>query len=282
MKRPGFLRWRKPMAGIAFSGHSIVAVNKSGVRRSDKRPLPDGLVESSATTPNVQSMGDLARVAEQAVEAIGVVGNRLALVLPDHVITTAVYSNRDRMSERALRRQLGASLPYPGNEARYDFWWGRHGEVLGAAVRDVVVRQYERIVETVGCRPGWVDGASLCRIPGWAARHSPPATIRVEVQLYTDHYCMAVFRDDELLDVRTKLRHAHTDDTELVVREILRAPLLYDAGRIDSLGLHGHDAATVASSVEDEPKVGEVRVGDGDEDHHLESSIEILLERGRP
>jgi len=282
MKRPGLFRWRKPMAGIAFSGHSIVAVNKSGVHRSDKRPLPDGLVESSNATPNIQSMGDLARIAEQAVEAVGAGGGGLAVVLPDHVITTAVYSNRDRMTERALRRELGAGLPYPSHEARYDFWWGRHNEVLGAAVRDVVARQYERIVETVGCRTAWVDGASLCRIPGWAARHSPPGTIRVDVQLYVDHYCLTVFRDDELLDVRTKLRRGHTDDTELVVHEILRAPVLYDARRVDSLGLYGLDAATIGSAVENTPEVGEVRILDGDEDHHLESSIEILLERGSP
>lgn len=282
MKRPGFLWWRRPMAGIAFSGHAIVAVNQSGVRRSDRRSLPDGLLESSATTPNIQSMGELARLAEQAVDAVGAGGGQLAVILPDHVITTAVYSSRERMTERALRRELATSLPYPSHEARYDFWWGRHTEVLGAAVRDVVARQYERIVETIGCRLGWVDGASLCRIPGWSARPSSPGTLRVEVQLYIDHYCLTVFRDDELLDVRTKLRRAHIGDTELVFREILRAPILYDARRVDSLGLYGYEAAAIASAVEDKPEVGEVRVVDGDEDRHLESSIEILLERGRP
>lgn len=274
--------WRRRGAGVAFTSHSVAAFNQSGERRFEARELPAGLIKTSAATPNVQSMGDLARVVEEALDAVGAAGERLAVALPDLAITTAVYPKRGRTSARSLRRELGATLPYPVGEARCDFWRGRHDEVLGAAVRDAVVEQYERIVEVVGCRLGWVDGASLCRIPSWAARPGRPGALQVYVQLYVGHYCLTVFRDGELLDTRTKLRTVDEDDVELVAREIVRAPILHDSAEVGTIGLCGRDAAAVAAELERTGEAVEVRIIDDGEDRQLASSIETLLERGRP
>ena len=83
----------------------------------------------SATTPNIQSVRDLAQIAETVLDAVGVRRERLAVALPDLAITTAVFPGRGRAPERELRQELASMLPYALVEARCDFWRGRHDEV---------------------------------------------------------------------------------------------------------------------------------------------------------
>ncbi len=293
MRGSGLWRWRQPSAGLAFTGRSVVAFKKrgknGGAPRFERKELPEGLVEVSATTPNIQSVRDLAQIAVAVLDAVGARRERLALALPDLAITTAVFPGRGRAPERELRPELASMLPYALGEARCDFWRGRHDEVLAAAVREMVALQYEQIVEAVECRLAWVDAVSLARIPSRSTRPSRKGELDVDLQLYAGHYCWTVFREGELVDARTKLRTA--DDVELVGREVLRVPALHDSAAsgdcdaqdsIDSLCLFGADAASVAAALEDSPRVRAIRIETDDEDRHLESSLETLLARGRP
>jgi Tfp pilus assembly PilM family ATPase len=281
MRGSRFWRWRQPSAGVAFTNHSIVALNIANEARSGETELPGGLIESSAVTPNIQSVGELAQIVERALADVGVARERLALVLPDLATTTVVLPARERSRRpaRELRRELAAGLPYPVGEARCDFWRGQHDEILGVAVRTAVVQQYERIVEAVDCQLGWVDSASVCHIPSQVSRRVRAERLEVHAQLYADHYCLTVVRGGELIDTRIKLRSA--GDFERVAREVLRAPVLHDSETIDSLHLSGKDAAAVAELLRD-AGVGEVRVDCDGERQHLVSSIERLLERGTP
>lgn len=288
MQGSRFWRWRQPHAGLAFTGHSLVAANVATNGAHERRigvtELPSGLIESSAAAPNIRSESELARIVDEALAAVGAARERLALVLPDLAITAVVVpgggQGKPRRSKNELRHELAASLPYPVREARCDFWWGRSNEVLAAAVRDVVVEQYERVAEAVGCAPGWVDGASLCQIPGQVAHRAHPEALEVHVQLYAGHYWMSIVRGEELVGTRTKLRAE--DDREAVVREVLRAPVLHDNDVIDLLCLSGSGAAAVQQMLGDNEVVREIRVVNDDESDHLVSSIERLLERGTP
>jgi hypothetical protein len=150
---------------------------------------------------------------------------------------------------------------------------------LAASVREAVARQYEEIVEALECRLAWVDAVSLARVP----RLSPERGLDVDLQLYRQHYALTVFRDGELVDVRTKLRAG--GDVESLCREVLRVPALHAAGggeAIDSLCVLGADAAAIAAELEGAPTVHRIRVDDDDEDRHLQSSVETLLARGNP
>jgi len=292
MRGSGLWQWFQPSAGLAFTDRAIVAFKrggKSGAARFERQELPQGLVEVSPTKPNIQSVGDFAQIVEAVLDAVGARRERLALALPDLAITTAVFPGRGRAPERDLRKELASMLPYAVGEARCDFWRGRRDEVLAAAVRDVVALQYEQIVEAVDCRPAWVDGLSLTRIPSWSRRSARPSRedeLDVALQLYAGHYCLTVFRGGELVDARTKLRTA--GEVELVCREVLRVPALHDSSgsdaedSIDSLCLFGADAASVATVLEDSSRVRTIRIETDDEDRHLESSIETLVARGSP
>jgi hypothetical protein len=279
MRGSRFWRWRQPGAGVAFTAHSVVALNLAGGRRSEAAELPDGLIESSASAPNIQSASDLARVVQRLLDGVEARGERLAVVLPDLALTTQVFSGA-RRSEKQLRRELGASLPYPAAEARFDFWRGPGGQTLGAAVRDAVARQYERIVEAVDCSAGWVDGASLSQIPVRAARPASLGLVAIDVQLYVGHYCLTLWRGGALVDARVKLRSG--GDVELIAREVRRAAVLHEADTVDSLRLSGVDATAVAEALGDASELREVQVDREDERAQLETSIETLLERGSP
>ena len=300
MRGSGLWRWRQPSAGLAITGRAIAAFKNSGKNggknggapRFERKELPEGLVKVSATTPNIQSVRDLAQIVQAVLDAVGARRERLALALPDLAITTAVFPGRGRAPERELKKELASILPYALREARCDFWRGRHDEVLAAAVREMVALQYEQIVEAVECRLAWVDAVSLSGIPSWSIRPSRKGELDVCLQLYAGHYCLTVFREGELMDARTKLRTA--DDVELVCREVLRVPALHDSAAsaasadcdaqdsIDSLSLFGADAASVAAALEDSTRVRAIRIENDDEDRHLEFSIETLLARGSP
>ena len=290
MRGSGLWRWRQPSAGLAFTSRAIVAFKNGrkngGAPRFERKELPDGLVEVSATTPNIQSVRDLAQIAVAVLDAVGARRERLALALPDLAITTAVFPGRGRAPERVLKKEFASMLPYSVGEARCDFWRGRHDEVLAAAVREMVALQYEQIVEAVECRLAWVDAVSLARIPSYSTRPSRKGELDVDLQLYAGHYCLTVFREGELVDARTKLRTA--GDVEFVCREVLRVPALHDSADSDaqdsiaSLCLFGADAASVAAALEDSSRVRAIRIETDDEDRHLESSLETLLARGRP
>ena len=293
MRGSGLWRWRQPSAGLAITGRAIAAFKNGGKNggapRFERKELPEGLVKVSATTPNIQSVRDLAQIVQAVLDAVGARRERLALALPDLAITTAVFPGRGRAPERELKKKLASILPYALREARCDFWRGRHDEVLAAAVREMVALQYEQIVEAVECRLAWVDAVSLSGIPSWSIRPSRKGELDVCLQLYAGHYCLTVFREGELVDARTKLRTA--DDVELVCREVLRVPALHDSAAsadcdaqdsIDSLSLFGADAASVAAALEDSTRVRAIRIENDDEDRHLEFSIETLLARGSP
>lgn len=269
-------RWKKPKAGLAFTGEAIVAFKTGASRRIERRDLPQGLVAVSPTALNVSSERDLAEIAEGVLAAVGVRREALAVALPDLAVTTAVLKDKGRASERELLKELSPRLPYSIAEARYDFFRGRYDEVLAASIRDAVAHQYEQIVEAVECRLAWVDAVSLARVPSLSGSHG----LDVDLQLYRDHYAMTVIRDGELVDVRTKLRAA--GDVEALCREVLRVPALHGGDSIDTLCLLGADAPVVGAELEGVPAVGAIRIENDDEDRQLQSAIETLLARGNP
>ena len=172
---------------------------------------------------------------------------------------------------------MGAKLGFPSREARFDFWRGRGGEVLGVAVRRAVAEQYEQVVEATDSRLGWVDSASLARIPLWAGS-SEGRGLDVQVQLYESHYCLSVIVAGGLVDLRVKLRPAGVLDG--VWREVMRLPAIHGAPS-RSVTVLGEGATALGTALEELPELGRVHVEDDGEHHSLAAAITALLERPR-
>jgi hypothetical protein len=201
-----------------------------------------------------------------------------AVVLPDLAVASAVFSPSTGGSESDRRLDLGRRLGVAPSEARSDFWTGRKGEVLGAAVREAVVRQYEQVVEAAECRLGWIDAASLVRIPVWAeASASEPEAALVRAQLYGAHYVLALFRGGELVDVRTRLRSGN--DADAVAAEILRLPAIYGVTAVRAVILSGEGASACARLISESWSEVQSFSEDEGEQVLLEKALSTILER---
>jgi hypothetical protein len=255
----------------------LLALRAGNGSRAIRRDVAPGLVVPGAVAPNIQSMSDVARLASEMAGELGIRGASASMILPDLAVVSAVFPPAKGGGDRDLRVELAHRLAFPASEARSDLWRGGKGEVLGAAARDAVVRQYEQVVEAAECRLGWIDAASLVRIPAWAeASASEPGT-SVRAQLYLSHYALALFRGGELVDVRMRLRSG--DDIDDVAAEIRRIPAMYDLPALASVTLSGEGASACARALSESRTDARVSAEDEGEERQLEAALSALLER---
>ncbi len=235
-----------------------------------RRDVPPGLVVPGPVTPNIQSVSGVARLAWEMVGELEIRGATASMILPDLAVVSAVVRNG-----RDIKEELADRLAFPASEARLDFWKGGKGEVLGVAAREAVVRQYEQVVEAAECRLGWIDAASLVRIPAWteASASEPGASVRA--QLYRSHYALALFRGGELFDLRVRLRSG--DDTDAVAAEIRRLPAMYGLPALSAVTLSGEGASACARALTEAN--ARVSAEDEGEERQLEEALSALLRR---
>jgi hypothetical protein len=275
---PAFARpFRRARVGLAFSDRFLLAIRAGEPVEVRRRDLPAGFVTPAAATPNIPSVREVARLASDLIDEIRARKSTVAVLLPDLSLVTALFPPDGRDRNRDARGALAARLGYPASEARSDFWRGLKGEILGAAVREPVVRQYEQVVEASECTLGWVDGASLARLPAWAEASGPVPELDVQVQLYRSHYVLAVFRAGELVDLRTRLRSR--DDVAGAAEEVMRLPALYGVSSLGSVTFHGEDASRCAREVESNG-LGAIAAAEEGEEGQLVSALAVLLRRG--
>jgi hypothetical protein len=284
-----FLRSRTGV-GIALSDGSAVAVSVSPKeeRRTVIRALEPGTLEPGPSAPNINSVRDVARVVNEALEELGSPGRGtpLSLVLPDRCVTTALFPSSRRESERALLREFRSKLVFPAEESRSDTWRGPGGELMAAAVRLPVVRQYEQVVEATECSLGWVDAATLSTLPEWLASVSKSrekgahdgSHLILRILLFSSQYTVSVLRDGELIDLRTKLRVA--GDARAVAEELRRVPTMYGASAVDRACVSGEDAEECASALSLDETFRRIDVSEPSETDLLAASIEALVRRG--
>lgn len=274
------LAWpfRPARVGLAFSERFLVALRADEPGEARRRDLPAGLLTPAAVTLNIPSVREVARLASELIDELHARKTTLALLLPDLTLVTALFPSAGRGKNGDARAALAARLGFPAAEARSDFWRGLKGELLGAAVREPVIRQYEQVVEAAECALGWVDGASLARIPGWAEASAPAPELTVRVQLYLSHYVLAVFRAGELIDLRTRLRSR--DDVAGAAEEVLRLRALYGVSSMGSVTFHGADASRCAREVGSDEGLGTIAAAEEGEEGQLVSALAVLLQRG--
>jgi hypothetical protein len=256
----------------------LLAIREANGARSVRRDVPPGVLAPGAVSPNIHSVREVAQLASEMVDELSGRGATAAVLLPDLSVVSAVFPSSQAGTERDLASKLASRFGVPASETRSDFWKGAKGEMLGAAVREAVVRQYEQVIEAAECRPGWIDAASLVRVPSWAdASQSDPGTILVEALLYSDHYTLVLFRGGELLDVRTRLRSG--DDVDAVAAEIRRLPAVYDLPGLGAVELSGEGASACAGLLSDSRVEARLSLADEGEERQLEAALAALLRR---
>lgn len=273
--------------GIAFGEHFLLAARldpSDEAAEAVRRDLPPDLMAVSSVEPNVRAVSQLARLTGDALQEVGCGGGPVAVVLPDLAIRSFVFADGGKLGLAELASRLAPRLSYPSSEAILDTWQAAADWVLAAAIRRVVLHQYEQAVEAVGCYAAWVDGASLVRIPVWTAEarekfsHDDSGGLNVHVQLYPGCYTLILFRRRELLDVRTRLRYP--TDRLKVVEDLIRIPSLYEGGECRRLTVRGEGAAALVDELEGTGLARErLELGEEGEEAHLRGLVEILIRR---
>ncbi|MGH9323313.1 MAG: hypothetical protein ACRD21_17220 [Vicinamibacteria bacterium] len=269
--------WRRPRVGLAFSRTMLLALGTREGGRALKAEIPPGTITPAVAAPNIQSMREVARLASEMIDELGGRGGEAAVLLPDLTIVSALVPASRAIAERELGPELAPRLGFPPSEARSDFWRGRKGEVLAAAVRESVVRQYEQVVEAAECRLGWVDGASLVRVPAWVESSGLEPSAGVRLQLYRSHYVLAVFRAGELVDLRTRLRSS--EDVDTIADEVLRLPAIYDLPSLGPVRVSGQGAAACVDLLREARGLGRLLSEEEGEESQLEAALGALLRR---
>jgi hypothetical protein len=270
--------FRPSRVGLAFAERCLLAFRAGEPGELRRRELPAGLLTPATATLNIPSVREVARLASELIDELHARRTTVSMLVPDLTLVTALIPSAALERNGDARSALAARLGFPASEARSDFWRGPKGELLGAAVREPVIRQYEQVLEAAECTPGWVDGASLARIPGWAEASATAPELTVRVQLYLSHYVLSVFRAGELMDLRTRLRPK--DDVVGAAEEVLRLRALYGVSSLGSVTFHGADASRCAREVADDGALGTITAADEGEEGQLVSALAVLLQRG--
>jgi hypothetical protein len=144
-------------------------VQSVGVRR-----LPAGALAPSANKTNVTDNAVVRQTIAEVSELVGNVGGRLGLLIPDVAVRVALLQfeslpDNHKEAETLVLWRMREFLPYAPEEARlsYQVLSKQTGsvEVLGLAVRESVLAEYEAAMTGLNGLPALVLPASVALLP---------------------------------------------------------------------------------------------------------------------
>ena len=159
---PGFV------VGARLDGHA------RRVGRVALRELVAGALAPSPNKPNILSAEPVLNAIAGVAALVGNVGGRLGLLVPDVAARVAVLQfealpEARREAESLVTWRMREFLPFPPEEARlsYQVLARQTGsvEVLGLAMRNSVVAEYEAALEAVNGGPALMLPASVALLP---------------------------------------------------------------------------------------------------------------------
>ena len=276
---------KRPRAGLAFGTDFLLAARRGeNGMESVRSELPPEVFSISPVTPNFTALANAARLAGEAFEKLGGTSGQGILILPDLAVRAFVLPANGNRSTAAALAKVERRLPYPGNEACLDLWVAPGGgRMLAAAVRRPVLRQYEQLLEAIGCSPSWANGASLARIPAWAREVSgspgslPGGVLRAYLQSYRHHYTWVVFHQGELVDVRVRMRTS--GELGRMVDDSLRLPDVYDAVGESEIIVSGDGANRLVAEIGERGELHATHSGAEGEPAQLESILGMAMQR---
>jgi len=173
LERMAGLRPNYPPVAVEMDRHDIVLVRlkrkRSGhptLEQHKVRPMPEQPAGGSILRPNLADAEGVAREVARLYEMTGTKPGRVSLVLPDNLAKVSLLSLPERPPSRKqldelIRFKVRRSVPFRLEEATLSYQLlpgeGKGLRVLVALLRQGVVEQYERVLESVGARVGLID-----------------------------------------------------------------------------------------------------------------------------
>lgn len=248
---------RREAVGVLFGAERLFLRSSDGSWLRSR--LPENLSRVSASEPNFPSPADAARELEAALGRLAGGGamarfREAVVAIPDRAVAVGVAESSGPRGRRRLRASLAAALSAGAEagaplSARMRFGSLRSGpwrrpSLLGAAVADPVVAQYESVVEAAGLVVRWIDTPSLALLPEWLAA-GPKTAPRVLVALHRRHFAVAAASGRRLTAFRLKLRAAlDPEPPALAVRRLAAAAA---SGERPAISVCGEGAEEMAA-----------------------------------
>jgi hypothetical protein len=181
------------------------------VRAVARAPLGADALWPSPFEPNARRRSEVESAAREVARSLALGAAPACLVLPDGVARLVDLDVPDGAVPAAYARyRLGASLPYPVEDAVVDVLPLGGRRVLAAAVRRDVLRDYEEVAAAAGLQQERVDLAPLGALAALGAAGPPGAA--VDVVLGDAAVSLAVRAGGAVRAVRNRRRDGAPDE----------------------------------------------------------------------
>lgn len=164
---------------------------------------------------------EVQRAVGKVAEALGLGGSRVCLLLPDGLARILLLELPPGVEPQDYARfRLTPSLPYPASEAVVDGVSMGKRRFLSAAVRRVVVKEYEDIAGSLGLAQERLDLSPLAAAQALVKESVAPGT--VDVILGDTALCLAVHGAGALRAFRTRRRDPGPEEAHRLRDDALR------------------------------------------------------------
>jgi hypothetical protein len=183
------------------------------IRGFSRAALSPGALMPSALEPNVASGAEVTAAVGRVAADLGIGRAAVTVLAPQGVARMLLLDVPEGVDPDAFARYRFADLPYPAAEAVVDVLPVRGGRVVAAAVRRLVVEDYEALVAGAGLEQERFDIASLAALTG-LLKDSPRDALVVDVILGDVAWAMAAHGDGVLAALRHRLRDRRDGEAE--------------------------------------------------------------------
>ena len=207
------------------------------IRGFARAALSPGALAPSALDANVASLPEVRDAVARVAAELAIGRTRVTVVAPQGVARLLLLEVPSGVDPAEFARYRFADLPYPASEAVVDVLPVRGGRAVAAAVRRLVVEDYEAVVAAAGLEQERLDITSLAALAG-LLNDSARDDLVLDVILGDVAFAMAAHRDGVLAALRHRRRDRREGEPERLHAEAERTAALAGAplGRLRVVG----------------------------------------------
>ena len=201
----------------AVLGRSFGGLRLRGFARA---ALPAGALVPSALEPNIAAREDVKGAIARAAAEAGIGRTPVTVMAPQGVARLLLLDVPSGVDALEFARFRFADLPYPADEAVLEVMPVAGGRVVAAAVRKLVVEDYEAAVAAAGLAQERLDLSALAALSALAGDRVPGLV--VDLVLGDAAFSMAAFTDGALRALRHRKRDRRDGEPERLRAEAER------------------------------------------------------------
>lgn len=213
------------------------------IRGFSRAALSPGALVPSALEANVVRRPEVGDAVARVAADLGVGRAPVTVVAPQGVARLLLLDVPAGVDPVEFARYRFASLPYPAAEAVVDVLPVRGGRAVAAAIRRLVVADYEAVVAAAGLEQERLDLSSLAALGG-LLKDTGGGGLVLDVILGDAAYAMAAHRDGVLFALRHRRRDRRDGEPARLRAEAERTAALA-GGEMEKIRVVGSGARTL-------------------------------------